>query len=66
MDYKDYAQKSREAHRKLFGKVELKTDCIYYTINKGEDWCRVCTSDHEHNCLRCQHGVCYFYQPKED
>lgn len=66
MDYKEYAQKSREEHRKLFGEVGMKTDCIHYHHKKGEDWCIACVNDYDHNRLQCECRVCYFYQPKEE
>ena len=64
MTANEYVKQSRAKLRKEFGKVGLKTDCEYYSMEKRKNHCRVCKCDHDRGCLPCELGVCYFYSNK--
>lgn len=66
MSIEEYVQKSREEMRQKFGKVEMKTDCKYYTENlrkKNDCSILVLNGDRVRERLQCECGVCYFYRP---
>ena len=66
MSIEEYVKQSREEHRENFGTLEVKKDCVHYTMRRGKDYCLCCVHNHEKNGrLQCDCGVCYFYKPKE-
>lgn len=63
MTIEEMVKESREQQRQAFGKCEIKEDCTHYGVLGDQCSCKILTED-RNNKLRCEVGVCYFYERK--
>lgn len=63
MIIEQYVKESREQQRQAFGACEIKEDCTHFGMLCDKCSCKILTETHN-NKLRCEVGVCYFYERK--
>ena len=61
MSIEEYVKQSREKQREVFGKCEIKKDCVHYAEIGRRTTCKILCDGIK---MPCRVGVCYFYGRK--